>query len=258
MGNGLLDIDAVRNYWNKRPCNIRHSSKEIGTIEYFNEVEKKKYFVEPHISLFANFPQWQNKKVLEIGCGIGTDAVNFIRNGADYFGLELSKESADIAKKRLEVLNLKGNIQVVNAESFDLKSEFDLIYSFGVIHHSPNPRNIIKCAHKHLKAGGEIRVMLYAKKSYKTAMIDAGFDQPEAQNGCPIAFTYDEADVHELFNEYFKISSIEQEHIFPYVIEEYVKGNYIKHKWFQEMPTEIFRVLEKNFGWHLLIKAIKI
>lgn len=258
VGTGIFNIDAVRDYWDSRPCNIRHSSKEVGTIEYFDEVEKKKYFVEPHIPKFADFPKWNQKKVLEIGCGIGTDAINFIRNGADYHGLELSKESANIAIKRMEAYKLKGNIQVANAESFEMNSEFDLIYSFGVIHHSPNPRNIIKCAYSHLKTDGEIRVMVYAKKSYKTAMIEAGFDQPEAQKGCPIAYTYDEADCEKLFKDYFKITSVEQEHIFPYVIEEYIKGNYIKQKWFQEMPIDIFRALEKNFGWHLLIKAKKI
>ena len=65
-------IAKVNEYWNARPCNIRHSPKPVGTKEYFDEVEARKYFVEHHIPGFADFERWRGKKVLEIGCGIGT------------------------------------------------------------------------------------------------------------------------------------------------------------------------------------------
>ena len=72
-----VSVDHVREYWNKRPCNIRHSPSEIGTRQYFDEVEARKYFIEPHILPFAQFERWKGKRVLEIGCGIGTDTINF-------------------------------------------------------------------------------------------------------------------------------------------------------------------------------------
>jgi len=64
-----IPIEVVSSYWDKRPCNIKHSSEKVGTKEYFDAVEKRKYFVEPHILSFAEFLKWNNKKVLEIGCG---------------------------------------------------------------------------------------------------------------------------------------------------------------------------------------------
>ena len=73
----IATIEDVKKFWNDRPCNIRHSSKELGSLEYFNEVSKKKFYVEPHILDFTKFPQWKNKKVLEIGCMLHNSKYDF-------------------------------------------------------------------------------------------------------------------------------------------------------------------------------------
>ena len=250
-------IEEVKKFWNDRPCNIKHSSKELGTKEYFNEVERKKFFVEPHILKFTKFPQWKNKKVLEVGCGLGTVGINFALNGSDYTGVELSKESLEIAKKRFEVYNQSGKFYLGNAEelsSFVPIKTYDLIYSFGVIHHSPHPEKIVSQIKKYMNENSILKIMLYAKDSWKNYMIDAGLDQPEAQYGCPIANTYTKQDVVELLDEY-EVLSIVQDHIFPYQVEPYKLGEYIKQPWFDAMPIGMFETLEKNLGWHLLITA---
>ncbi|PIE42997.1 MAG: methyltransferase type 12 [Gammaproteobacteria bacterium] len=250
-------LNDVKEFWDKRPCNIRHSAKPVGSKAYFDEVEKRKYFVEPHIPSFAKFNEWKDKNVLEVGCGIGTDAINFARAGANYFGVDLSEESVKITKSRFAVFELAGSLKCVNAEELASHFEentFDLVYSFGVIHHTPNPQKVIQEIHKLIKPGGILRLMLYAKNSWKNIMIEAGFDQPEAQYGCPIANTYTEADVVSLLSG-FAITSIQQEHIFPYKIEKYVNYIFEKEPWFESMPDELFRALEKQLGWHLLIEA---
>src|SRR5579862_7399019 len=102
-----VPIEQVRDYWDRRPCNIRHSTKPVGSREYFDEVEQRKYFVEPHIPGFAEFARWQNGSVLEIGCGIGTDTINFARHGACVTAIDLSEKSLDMARRRAEVFGLK-------------------------------------------------------------------------------------------------------------------------------------------------------
>lgn len=252
-----VTIEEVKKFWNDRPCNVKHSSKDIGTKEYFNEVEKKKFFVEPHILKFTYFPSCEGKKVLEIGCGLATVGVNFAFRGADYTGVELSEESLELAKKRFEVFEQTGKFYSGNAEelsSFVPVETYDLIYSFGVIHHSPHPEKIISEIKKYMNENSVLKIMLYAKDSWKNYMIESGLDQPEAQYGCPIAQTYSKQDVVELLEEY-EVLSIEQDHIFPYQVEPYKKGEYLKQPWFESMPDEMFRTLEKNLGWHLLITA---
>ena len=89
----------IKKYWNKQPCNINHSKKKYLSKEYFKEVRKKKYFVEKHILEFAKHVNYKNKNILEIGCGIGTDAAEFIKHGANYIGIDFSEKSIEISKK---------------------------------------------------------------------------------------------------------------------------------------------------------------
>ena len=253
----MTDINDVRSFWDNRPCNIKHSNAEFGTKEYYDEVEQRKYFVEPHIPKFAEFEKWNGKKVLEIGCGIGTVAVNFVRNGADYTGVELSQKSLDITKKRFEVYGIKGRFYCGNAEELDtfLPIEtYDLVYSFGVIHHTPHPYKIVENIRKYMNDRSEFRLMLYAEDSWKDIMINAGIDQPEAQEGCPIANVYSREDVERLLRNYDSVK-IEQDHIFPYIIEKYINYEYEIQPWFKAMPENMFKALERNLGWHMLIKC---
>lgn len=249
-------IEAVESYWNARPCNVRHSQKPLASREYFDEVEQRKHFVESHIPKFAQFHRWAGKRVLEVGCGIGTAAVNFARVGADYTGVELSQASLELTRQRFEVYGLKGRLILCNAERLSEYVEtehFDLVYSFGVIHHSPNQRAIVGEIRKVIRNNGEFRCMLYAKNSWKDIMIEAGFDQPEAQPGCPIATSYTVEMAHDLFRGFFEISSLSQAHIFPYVVEKYVNYEYELQPWFKAMPPELFAALELRLGWHMLI-----
>src|SRR5215470_9466740 len=111
MSFSNVEISRVQEYWNARPCNIRHSAAPIGTQQYFDEVEARKYFVEPHIPLFAEFERWRGKKVLEIGCGIGTDTMSFARAGAQVSAVDLSEKSMELARKRAAMFGLEDQIK---------------------------------------------------------------------------------------------------------------------------------------------------
>jgi ubiquinone/menaquinone biosynthesis C-methylase UbiE len=262
---------AIREFWDRQPCNVKHSSKPFMSPEYFDEVEKKKYFVEPHIPEFAQFENWRGKKVLELGCGIGTDSINFARAGADLTIVELSEKSLDICKKRFEVFGLSARFILGNIENLPelLKDgeKFDLIYSFGVIHHTETPSNVIRVLPRYMHEASELRVMLYSKVSFKLfwVMMESNVKNlkdsdtlirlnSERQYGCPYTHTYSMKEVYQLFGE-FDVQTVEKKHIFKYEIEPYKRGEYILDEYWKEVPQSTVDAMEDELGWHTLITA---
>lgn len=268
-----VPIDDVRSWWNRRPCNIAHSTQPIGTRAYFDEVEAKKYRSEPHIPGFAEFRRWAGRDVLEIGCGLGTDTINFARAGARVVATDVSDRSLELAEQRASVCGVSSHIDFlrVDAEEFTLMGryvwEFDLVYAFGVIHHSPHPERILDQAAQLLKPDGELRVMIYHRHATKVAALVVrhplralrGIDravalQSEAQSGCPITYTYSRRQARELVERAgFRVVDLRVDHIFPYAVGPYRRNQWVKRWYWSLVPRPLFRAIERRFGWHLLL-----
>lgn len=267
-------IDEVRQYWDRRPCNIRHSPQPVGTLAYFDEVEARKYFVEPHIPCFAEFERWRGKKVLEIGCGIGTDTVNFARHGADVTAVDLSANSLEIARLRIGLYGLEDRVRFFNGSAEELTSFvpaqiYDLIYSFGVIHHTPHPERVLAEARQFAAAGSTLKIMVYHRWSWKVLWIVLGYGNgqfwrtpqlvarnSEAQTGCPVTYTYSRPQACRLLESCgFRVTDLFVDHIFPYRIADYIQYRYVKAWPWSWMPQAVFHWLEKRFGWHLCLTA---
>ncbi len=263
----MSTVQLVRDYWNKRPCNLKHSTQPVGTKAYFDEVEKRKYFVEPHIPEFAEFHKWKGKKVLEIGCGMGTDSINFARAGADLTVIDLSSESLSLCKKRFEVYGLNARFYCGNSEELSSivpVEKYDLIYSFGVIHHTPHPERVFEEIKKYCAPETEVRIMLYSKWCWKVFWIIMNYGKgafwkadelvrtySEAQTGCPVTYYYSFDGFRKLMKGY-DVVKIYKDHIFPYRIDKYVNYEYEMVWYFRLLPKPIFRWLERRLGWHTM------
>ena len=252
--------DKIINYWNKQPCNILHGTSSVNTSEYYKQVSERRYHVEPHIREFAGFHHWQGKRVLEIGCGIGSDAEEFVKHGAEYVGIDISSESISMCRQRFDILGLQGEFYVHNSDhGLTNFGEFDLVYSYGVLHHYPNIIRSVNHISQVVKMHGEFRFMVYAKNSWKYAMIQKGLDQFEAQAGCPYADAFTHEDVKTLLTpQKWQIERLRQAHCFMYNIDEYKKGKYVLEPWFEAMPQDVLDAVSEYLGWHLLVKAKRL
>jgi ubiquinone/menaquinone biosynthesis C-methylase UbiE len=157
----------VRDFWEANPCGTKFAREEIGTPEFFNAVERHRYQTEWHIPKAVNFPRWRDCDVLEVGCGLGSDAINFARRGARYTGVDLTEASVELVRRRFELEGLTANLQVADAETLPFADDsFDLVYSHGVLHHTPDTQRAINEVHRVLNPSGTAMVMLYHKNSY--------------------------------------------------------------------------------------------
>jgi len=159
--------ERVRTFWQAHPCGTKFSDAEIGTRAFFERIEAHRYEKEWHIPAAANFANTRGLRVLEIGCGLGTDGAQFAKAGADYTGVDLTNAAIDLARKRFELFGLTGKFQVADAENLDFPDEsFDVVYSHGVLHHTPDIDAAVQEIHRVLKPGGRAIVMLYHRGSY--------------------------------------------------------------------------------------------
>ena len=159
--------ERVRTFWQAHPCGTKFSDAEIGTRAFFERIEAHRYEKEWHIPAAANFANTRGLKVLEIGCGLGTDGAQFAKAGADYTGVDLTNAAIELARKRFELFGLTGKFQVADAENLDFPDEsFDVVYSHGVLHHTPDIDAAVQEIRRVLKPGGRAIVMLYHRGSY--------------------------------------------------------------------------------------------
>ncbi len=159
--------ERVREFWEREPCGAKTASSTPGTPEFFAEVERRRYELEPFIPEFAEFERWRDLDVLEIGVGLGTDFVRFVRGGARAVGVDLTAASVRSVQRRLEQEGLAADVRVADAESLPFAdASFDLVWSYGVLHHTPDTPRALTEVRRVLRAGGEARVMLYARHSW--------------------------------------------------------------------------------------------
>jgi ubiquinone/menaquinone biosynthesis C-methylase UbiE len=158
--------DEVQEYWNSHPCGTQFTDLEWGSKTFFDEVERFRYSSQPFMTDVVGFDRFAGKKVLEVGCGLGTDLLQFARNRAVVTGIDLTPKSIELVKKRFAMENLSVDARVADAEALPFEDDsFDVVYSFGVLHHTPNTQKAIDEVRRVLKPGGKLIIMLYNRTS---------------------------------------------------------------------------------------------
>lgn len=159
----------VRAFWEEEPCGTGDEivgQIPVETREWFEQIEEHRYRVEPFIHSVAQFTRHHGKKVLEIGVGAGTDHLQWARGGAELSGVDLTDAAIETTRKRLEMYGFTSRLQRVDAETLPFEdATFDIVYSWGVIHHSEHPERILMEARRVLKPGGKLIAMFYGRHS---------------------------------------------------------------------------------------------
>jgi SAM-dependent methyltransferase len=158
----------AREQWSQDPCGAEYDREhELGTREFFDSVERHRYTeYAPWMPRLMEFDKFRGRRLLEIGCGMGSDLLQFARGGARCIGIDLTPRSVEITRHRFRLYGAGGSFMISDGERLPFRSEsFDVVYSNGVLHHTPDTAGAIREVHRVLRPGGVAKVMLYHRNS---------------------------------------------------------------------------------------------
>lgn len=171
MGTDEALKARVRSFWDERPCGTQFTRLRWGTREFFDDVEKTRYASHPFLREVAEFDRFGGQQLLEVGCGLGTDLMQFARGGARVTGVDLTAQGIEQVKRRFALEGLPVDARVADAEQLPFAdASFDVAYSFGVLHHTPDTQRAIDEIHRVLKPDGRAIVMLYHLHSLRVVV----------------------------------------------------------------------------------------
>jgi SAM-dependent methyltransferase len=164
-----LDERQVQAFWAEHPCGEHFvaGADDVGYARFFDEYDRFRYDRESHILDCLDGVDFRGRKVLEIGLGLGADSEQIIRRGARWTGVDLTAESVDRVKTRLQLRGVPYD-DVIQGSVLELPfpdNSFDVVFSHGVLHHVPDIAQAQRELARVLRPGGEAVVMLYAKYS---------------------------------------------------------------------------------------------
>jgi len=250
---------SVQQFWNATPCGTGNINIEPETLEYFEAISERRNKLEPFIADYAQFNRWAGKRVLEVGCGAGSDLLRFAKAGARATGIDLSPRSASLAKTRLRLYNCQGDALIADAEQLPFKTDsFDLVYSWGVLHHTPDTQQAIKEVCRVTRPGGEICIMLYHRHSLVALQLYLMYglfafkplrslkDILANHHESPGTKAYTVAEAQQMFSVFKDVKL--KVRLTPYDLR-YGRDRYL--------PKWVGNLVPKRLGWFLVIRGQK-
>jgi len=260
----------AREQWSADPCGAVYGrASEFGTREFFDEVERHRYEeYAPWMRDVMGFDKFAGARLIEVGCGMGTDLLQFARGGAHITGVDLTPRSVEIARQHFRVYHMPGDFSLADAERLPFPdNSFDLYYSNGVLHHTPDTSAAVREAHRVLKPGGTVKVMLYHRSSWAywfELMFRQGVVKGELFRGLnaedimskyvefnegegrPLVKAYTRDEARKMFSIFSKVDVKVDQLIRA---EIYGVGKLI--------PRWIFQRMARSIGWNVIITAVK-
>lgn len=255
-----VKVYDVETYWNKNPLCAELIPYEPGTKEFFefhNAMRRKEEPEEFQRAIYEN-DRWANKEVLDIGCGIGYVVALYAAGGARVTGVDIAQRSVELTQSRLRLLGLSAVVQKANAEDLPFAdASFDLVTSYGVLHHTPNTGKAVAEAIRVLRPGGKIILMFYHKNSFAYRVLfplkrilqpsswgKSAVQQVNEVDGStnPLGQVFSRGDLRQM------LDGIED-------LEFATGSTFFHHE--DKLPRFVKNAIIKHFGWCLYVKGRK-
>lgn len=254
--------------WTNDPCGIsRAKTLDIGTAEFYEAIDKSRYEeYAPWMKSVLDFDSFPGKKVLEVGFGMGTDLFQFAKAGSVVTGIDLSQKHLEIAGKRFSLYDIDADLRIADTENIPFDDQtFDVVYTFGVIHHTPDTKKAIEEIYRVLKPGGDAIIGVYHKysafhlfsilgpyiynlrflrESYRRAL--SRIEYRKNSDACPLVRLYSQKELKDMLQKFNNVR---------------IECVHLKKSYFglfkRLVPDNVLPKLESKLGWYLIAKCTK-
>jgi SAM-dependent methyltransferase len=242
---------TVRAYWNTRIHDLEMTTQPVGSPKFFEELDEYRFDKLAYLPQVIDFNGYRGKRLVEVGCGIGTDLVRFAKGGARVIGVDLSETAVGLAQANLAASGQRGTVLVADGGDLPLPaSSVDVFYAHGVLQYAAGPRRIVDEALRVLVPGGQAIFMVYNRVSWLMALSRLMKVKLEHEDA-PVLDLYSIPEFRELIRGFSHVTLIPER--FP------VKSR-LHHGWKGAVYNGLFvgtfnavpRALVRRFGWHLM------
>jgi ubiquinone/menaquinone biosynthesis C-methylase UbiE len=245
-------IDKIQDYWNHRIHDLEMTDQPVGSKAFFDDLDDYRFDKLHYLPKLVDFPAFTGQRLIEVGCGIGTDLVRFARGGARVTGIDLAQTAIDLARKNFEMNGVTAEeLRVGNGEALPYgDAVFDAVYGHGVVQYTANAPQLIRECHRVLKPGGTAIFMVYNRVSWLNALSKVMKVALEHEDA-PVLKKYSIAEFRDLLKPFAETRIVPER--FP-VKSRLHKG--WKGVAFNTMFVGTFNALPRSWvrplGWHLM------
>ncbi len=241
----------VRAYWDTHIHDLDITEHAPGTAGFFADLEQYHFEKLHHLPKLVPFDRYRGRRVLEVGCGAGTDLIRFARHGAIATGLDLAPSSIRLATQNLAIENVHANLLIADGESLPFQSHsFDLVYAHGVVQYTSNDRTLVGECRRVLKPGGTAVFQVYNRISWLNALSTVTKVDLEHIDA-PILKKYSIAEFRDLLNDFARVRIVAERFPVRTRLHGGLKGA-LYNTFFVGLFNAMPRWLTRRFGWHLL------
>jgi SAM-dependent methyltransferase len=249
----FLMSNTIAAYWNERIHDLEMTDQPVGTLEFFDDLDEYRFDKLRYLPRLVDFGGFAGRRLLEVGCGIGTDLVRFARGGARVTGVDLAERSIELADANFAVHGLGGqaDLRVANGEALPFDDDsFEVVYGHGVLQYTADaPRMVAECR-RVLRPGGHAIFMVYNRISWLNALsltMGVGLEHADA----PVLKKYSIPEFRKLLDGFPEVRVVPERFPVPSRLHKGWKGA-LYNGLFVGTFNAIPRPLVRRFGWHLM------
>lgn len=248
----MASIADIQQYWNERIHDLEMTSHPVGTREFFDDLDDYRFDKLHYLPRVVDFGGFRGQRLLEVGCGIGTDLVRFARGGARVTGVDLSQTAIDLARRNFELHGVQADdLEVANGEALPFPDgTFDVVYAHGVVQYTKDAATLVRECHRVLKPGGRGIFMVYNRISWLSAMSSLMKVSLEHQDA-PVLRTFSIGEFRELLAPFADVEIVPERFPVKSRLHKGLKGT-LYNTFFVGTFNALPKAIVRRFGWHLM------